>query len=239
MDVTSLYITDNNFDQKIKELKTMLRLRMNGETSTQMKKRNLKYTLNYGVSLPHIKEIAGKVSFTPDECKKLWLMNIRETMLLACMLMPQSAATLDEMTDWAQRIETSDMAEQASFFLFGRLEIADKIATTMLNATHTYAYAITYFTAGRALQMGININNDTAKEIISRIKDTKVFNTAEARGLSLLLRQIIRHKRDLIDDVNRVLENIKNSGTEEAQRLVYEVETEKKMYDDICSDNSI
>ena len=67
---------------------------MNGETSQQMTARGIKYRKNYGISIPHIKEIAKAYSFTPQECERLWMMEIRETMLLAAILMPEDELTL-------------------------------------------------------------------------------------------------------------------------------------------------
>lgn len=229
MDITTLYLADNDFEQKIKELKTMLRLRMNGETSSQMNKRNLSYTINYGVALHHIKEIAGRVTFTPEECKKLWLMNIRETMLLACILLPDSSATLDEMCDWATKINTPDMAEQASFFLFGRGEETERFVSNMLSASHTYAYAIACFSAGRRLQLKHELSDDIIKSTLSQSEEKENLNSAEMRGLSLLLRQCVRHKKELSDTINATIERLKSNPSADVQRIVYEVETEIEM----------
>lgn len=229
MDVTSLYITDNNFDKKVKELKTMLRLRMNGETSSQMNKRNLKYTINYGVALPHIKEIASRVNFTHEECKKLWLMNIRETMLLACMLMPSEKATTQELLTWIEKIQTPDMAEQASFFLFSRVDNAEEIALKAIELQSEYALATAYFTLGRALQTDKTIADNTLQEALKTALKTNHYNSAELRGLSLLMRQCIRKRPQLNSDIDEILKHLETINSPSSQAVIYEVKIEKEL----------
>lgn len=229
MDVKSLYITDNDFEQKIKELKVMLRLRMNGETSVQMKRRNLHYTINYGVSLPHVKEIASRMTFTPEECRKLWLMNIRETMLLACMQMPADRATTDEMCAWAEKISTPDMAEQASFFLFGRLDNASQIASRVVEGTSNYALATSCFTVGRALQLGKSPEVDVVRRLFVVLMSRREYNGAELRGMSLLLRQCVRKAEVCGVDVEVVVGHLRRFDMPEVQSVVYEVEMEREV----------
>ena len=46
--------------EQLKEIKTQLRLSMNGAVSQSMREKGLVYKLNFGVELPRIKAIAGE-----------------------------------------------------------------------------------------------------------------------------------------------------------------------------------
>ena len=45
--------------EQLKDIKTQLRLSMNGAVSQSMREKGLVYKLNFGVALPRIKMIAG------------------------------------------------------------------------------------------------------------------------------------------------------------------------------------
>ena len=49
----------------IKEIKTQLRLSMNGIVSTHQRRQGLDYKINFGVEIPRLKEIAAR--YTKDE----------------------------------------------------------------------------------------------------------------------------------------------------------------------------
>lgn len=219
----SICLANDDFAQKVDNLKKRLRLRMNGATTEQMEKRCLDYAINYGAQLPHIKEMAKTCSFSPDECRKLWQLNIRETMLLATMLMPDPSA--EEASVWAQEVRTPDMAEQAAFFFFCRTTDFDSLASRLISSSAPYCRAIVCFAAGRRLLTGAEVSHEAAAAILGSLQEPSVINKAEARAISLFLRQLVRHdvQRSLVDDIIKAYED---ANLPELQSVVFEVKNE-------------
>ena len=67
---------------ELKEIRTQLRLAMNGVISTSMREKGIVYKLNFGVPLPEIKQIATTHSW-PLLCGKKTSVNSRYW-LLSC-----------------------------------------------------------------------------------------------------------------------------------------------------------
>ena len=69
--------------EQLKDIKTQLRLSMNGVVSQSMREKGLDYKLNFGVELPRIKSIAAAYEKSHDLAQALWKENIRECKILA------------------------------------------------------------------------------------------------------------------------------------------------------------
>lgn len=79
--------------ETIRNIKKELRLYMNGVTSAQMRKMGMNYNIIFGVSIPHLKEIAAKFTKESTLARELWKENIRESKLLAIFLLPEEEYT--------------------------------------------------------------------------------------------------------------------------------------------------
>ena len=64
--------------EQLKEIKTQLRLSMNGAVSQSMREKGLVYKLNFGVELPRIKSIASAYGKDHALAQALWKEDIRE-----------------------------------------------------------------------------------------------------------------------------------------------------------------
>lgn len=201
------YPVNNEFDKKLAALKNSFRSRMNGEAAQQMARRGINYRLNYGIAIPHIKELSQVYDFSPAECERLWFMEIRETMLLAAMLMPESELELARMRRWCTAINNSDIAEQASFFLYGRMTGVDDLLAELVVSDNQYHQAVAFFTAGRCLQQGRLLSEGSMTQLMVVVSQTgELADQGVVRGVSLFLRQGLRHGvvsqstvRDLIE----------------------------------------
>ena len=63
--------------EQLKDIKTQLRLSMNGAVSQSMREKGLVYKLNFGVELPRIKMIAEGYEKSHDLAQALWKEEIR------------------------------------------------------------------------------------------------------------------------------------------------------------------
>ena len=71
--------------EQLKDIKTQLRLSMNGAVSQSMREKGLLYKLNFGVELPRIKMIAEGYEKNHDLAQALWKENIRECKIMAAI----------------------------------------------------------------------------------------------------------------------------------------------------------
>ena len=63
--------------QQLKDIKTRLRLSMNGAVSQSMREKGLVYKLNFGVELPRIKSIAADYEKDHSLAQALWKEDIK------------------------------------------------------------------------------------------------------------------------------------------------------------------
>ena len=79
-------LTNPKIDQQIAEIKRKIRLSMNGITSESMESGGIVYKKNFGVAIPRLREIAREYNPDHDLAQRLWMLKIRETMILATLL---------------------------------------------------------------------------------------------------------------------------------------------------------
>ena len=114
--------------EKIKEIKQSFRLRMNGAASQSMRTKGVGYKLNWGVSLPDLKEMAAAYDKNYSLAVGLWKEDIRECKILATLLMPVEEMTPDLVELWMEETPTQEMAELAVFNLYQHLDYSADLA---------------------------------------------------------------------------------------------------------------
>lgn len=224
------YPVNNEFDKKMSALKNSFRSRMNGEAAQQMTRRGITYRLNYGIAIPHIKELAQVYEFTPAECERLWFMEIRETMLFAAMLMPDDELTHDRMKRWCAAINNSDIAEQSAFYLFSRMGGVDGFVADLVRSNNQFHVCTAFFTAGRCLQLGKPLSEGLVAQLMQMVTQPEILaDNYVLRGISLFLRQGVRRSviapavvHNLVAQFNGMLSALHNQLAEELRsELLY------------------
>ncbi|HET9570752.1 MAG TPA: DNA alkylation repair protein [Bacteroidales bacterium] len=111
-------------DPQLRNIKTLLRLRMNGEVSTAMRKSGLDYKVNFGLDATSIRDVAAK--FQPDVilADKLWAENARECKILATLLHPKEKFTAEKANLWLDQCFLPELSEQLVFNLLQHLPYA-------------------------------------------------------------------------------------------------------------------
>ena len=110
--------------EQVKEIKQSFRQLMDGATSQSMRDKGLQYKLNWGASIPMLREKAEELGQNYDLAIALWKENVRECKILATMLMPADQVLPEVIDIWMEQMPTQEMAEQASFNLFQHLPFA-------------------------------------------------------------------------------------------------------------------
>ena len=107
---------------------------MDGATAQSMRQKGLNYHLNWGATIPRLRQMAdglleevrgeNNLSLLTSLAIALWKENVRECKILATMLMPPDEM-LPEVADiWMEQTPTLEIAEQAAFNLYQHLPYA-------------------------------------------------------------------------------------------------------------------
>jgi DNA alkylation repair enzyme len=132
-------------EDKIKEIRSRLRLVMNGVTSSSMRERGIVYKLNFGVPYPEIKQIAASFEPEAELAAALWKEDIREFKILATLLFPADAFSNEMAKQWIKEIPYLEIAESCSKNLFCKLPDVETLTLGLIyNVEDEYARTVAY-----------------------------------------------------------------------------------------------
>jgi hypothetical protein len=112
----------------IKDMRGKLRRAMNGVAAAGMRAHGIDYKMNFGVSLPEIKEIALQYIKDAALAERLWKEDVRELKIMATLLQPYDAFTCEQAERWALDIRYMEIAEQYCINLLQHLPFAGTLA---------------------------------------------------------------------------------------------------------------
>ena len=115
-------------DQQILQIKQSFRLMMDGATAQSMRDKGLDYHLNWGATLPRLREMAQTIAPSYSLAIALWKENVRECKILATMIMPPDEMLPDVADLWMEQTPTIEIAEQAAFNLYQHMPAAPDMA---------------------------------------------------------------------------------------------------------------
>jgi 3-methyladenine DNA glycosylase AlkD len=111
-------------NDEIKEIKQSFRLMMDGAVAQSMRDKGVNYHLNWGATLPRLREKADEIGKNYDLAIALWKENVRECKILATMIMPADRILPEVVDIWMEQTETVEIAEQAAMNLYQYLPFA-------------------------------------------------------------------------------------------------------------------
>ncbi len=125
-------------EEQVRKIKQSFRLMMDGAVAKSMRDKGAAYKLNWGTTLPRLKEMADELKrlSLPGEDGRwlyhlaiaLWKEDVRECKILATMLMPADEILPEVVDIWMEQMPSQELAEQASFNLFQHLPYAPQKA---------------------------------------------------------------------------------------------------------------
>ena len=117
---------------QVKEIKQSFRQMMDGAVAQSMRNKGVDYKLNWGATLPRLREKADEIGKNYDLAIALWKENVRECKILATMVMPADVVLPEVIDIWMEQMPTQEIAEQAAFNLFQYLPYAPEKAYTWM-----------------------------------------------------------------------------------------------------------
>ena len=114
--------------ERVKEIKQSLRQLMDGQTAQSMRDKGVDYKLNWGASIPMLREKAEEIGKDYDLAIELWKADVRECKILATMVMPAEQILPEVVDIWMEQTPSQEIAEQAAFNLYQHLPYAPEKA---------------------------------------------------------------------------------------------------------------
>jgi len=193
-------------DNKLREIRTRLRLAMNGVVSTSMREKGVEYKLNFGVSFPKIKDIAG--SYTKDAllAETLWKQDVREMKILATLLYPVEEFSIEIADRWILDVKNQEIAEQYVFNLLQELPFAETLASRWVFSNEEFTVVIGFLLYARLCMKGIWIPEAQTTILIN--KAVEVLNTGLPRCQQAALLALKHVGRQAPELANQVLDSV-------------------------------
>ena len=117
-------LNNEELNERVKEIKRSFRLMMDGVASQSIRDKGLNYHVNWGASVPMLKQKAAELGKDYDLAIALWKENVRECKILATMIMPADRILPEVVDIWMEQTPSQEIAEMASFNLYQHLPFA-------------------------------------------------------------------------------------------------------------------
>ncbi len=159
-------------EETIREIKTELRANMNGVASQLMRQSGLDYHVNFGIELPRLREIATQFVPNHQVAQALWHEDVRESKILATILMPTERFFPEVCDIWVSQITNSEIAQMAVLNLFSRLPDAGTKAFEWMASTNPMHQLCGFLLVARLHIQGNTLSPRSLDEFIDQAEAT-------------------------------------------------------------------
>ncbi|WP_300692852.1 DNA alkylation repair protein [uncultured Bacteroides sp.] len=213
--------------EQLKDIKTQLRLSMNGAVSQSMREKGLVYKLNFGVELPRIKKIAEGYEKNHSLAQALWKEEIRECKILAGLLQPVESFFPEIADIWVESIPNIEIAELTSMNLFQHLPYAPSKSFQWIADEREYVQTCGFLTIARLLMKKGDMDERTANEFLDQAICAFLSGPYHVRNAAMTsIRRFMQHSEEQSFLVCRRVEGMEHAETE-AEQLLYNLVKEE------------
>lgn len=213
--------------EQLKDIKTQLRLSMNGLISQSMREKGLVYKLNFGVELPRIKEIAAGYEKNHALAQALWKEEIRECKILAGLLQPVDSFIPEIADIWVENIRNIEIAELTCLNLFQNLPYAPAKSFQWIADEREYIQVCGFLTISRLLLKKGEMNERALEEFLDQAISAFISGPFHVRNAAATaIKRFMQYNEDNAFKVCRMVDRMKDS-TLEAEKLLFNVVREE------------
>ena len=210
--------------ETVREIRTELRLAMNGIVSQSMREKGVIYKLNFGVELPRLKELAARYGKDHDLAQTLWKEDIREFKILAGMLQPVETFYPEIADIWVEDIRYPEIAELTCMTLFQNLPYAPAKAFEWIADGREYFETCGFILASRLFSRGLELNERAEMEFLDQaltVLQSDVYQPRKAAALSL--KKYGLQNKENAAKIRKILAPFRKSEKEELKALSEEI----------------
>ena len=198
-----------DIQQQVKEIKQSFRQMMDGSVAASMRTKGVDYKLNWGATLPRLREKAEEIGKNYDLAIALWKENVRECKILATMIMPPNEVLPEVIDIWMEQTPTQEIAEQAAFNLYQYLPYAPEKAYTWMASSEPLYQLCGFHIVTRLFMNGQEPNERGINEFIDQA-------IAALQGESIPVRKAAMAAVQRFSDLGLVYERIAKSALKQA-----------------------
>ena len=198
-----------DIQQQVKEIKQSFRQMMDGAVAASMRTKGVDYKLNWGATLPRLREKAEELGKNYDLAIALWKENVRECKILATMIMPAEKVLPEVIDIWMVPTPTQEIAEQAAFNLYQYLPYAPEKAYTWMASSEPLYQLCGFHIITRLFMKGQEPNERGINEFIDQA-------IVALQGDSIPVRKAAMAAIQRFADLGLVYERIAKSALKQA-----------------------
>ena len=157
-----------NVEETLRDIKKELRANMNGVASSRMRESGLAYHVNFGIELPRLQMIAREFEPNHELAQQLWHEDVRESKILAVMLMPVDRFLPDVADIWVEQIPNAEIAQTTVMYLFSRLPYASDKAFEWMASSSEMLQLCGFLLIGRLLMRGGEMSERSQQEFLDQ-----------------------------------------------------------------------
>lgn len=173
---------NQDVNSQVKAIKQAFRLMMDGAVAQSMRQKGLDYHLNWGATLPRLREMADEYGKNYELAIALWKENVRECKILATMIMPAEKVLPEVIDIWMEQTTTTEIAEQAAFNLYQYLPYAPEKAYTWIASDRELCQLCGFHILSRLFMNGQEPNERGINEFVDQA-------LAALQGESMIVRK--------------------------------------------------
>ena len=200
----------DNTSRMIKLLGAM-RKQMNGAVADAMFYYGDNYGLNYGVSLPTVRQIACEQTADHELALYLYKQQVRELRLAALHIAEPERITVQELPTWAEGVINSEVAEEMAFALLPRTTILKDIFDKWSRSDNEFlAYSALMAAARSESSLDESILH-TLPAIVERFASSRII----AQGVVAMLATAYERNADTKSAIQEILDKMGNGSAAE------------------------
>lgn len=190
-------------DEIIRDIRTDLRLAMNGVVSSSMRDKGMDYKMNFGVDVPRIKGIAQKYEASAALAEQIWKLDVREMKILATMLYPVDQFTESKADEWVDEIVNQEIREHLCFNLLQNLPYSNVLVEKWSADSDESIRLTGYWLLVRLMLIKSDVlqNINSGKIIEKALLDVHSDNGLLSKAALNVLKQIIRRDEKLSEEI--------------------------------------
>lgn len=161
---------EERINEQLKEIKRSFHTMMNGVVAQSMRDKGVEYHVNWGASLPMLKEKASEIGKNFDLAIALWKEDVRECKILATLVMPADRMLPEVVDIWMEQTVSQEMAEMASFNLYQHLPFAAEKAYQWIASERDICQLCGFHVLARLFMNGQEPNERGINEYIDQLQ---------------------------------------------------------------------
>lgn len=160
---------NEEINERVREIKRSFRMMMNGVVAQSMRDKGVEYHVNWGASLPMLKEKAREIGKDYDLAIALWKDDVRECKILATLVMPADRMLPEVVDIWMEQTVSQEIAELASFNLYQYLPYAADKAYQWIASERTVCLICGFSVLSRLFMNGQEPNERGINEYFDQL----------------------------------------------------------------------